>query len=93
MFENYREKVHLAIMKLGRFNIFKIYGIFALIWITEQLISRGIEILIWGNSFPHFIDIAFLLILTFEFTYIAWRLIEILDDAVIELRKSNELHS
>ncbi len=61
---------------LADFSIFKLYGIFAMVWFTEQIVSMGIEDLIYGKPFIHWFDVAFVITLFIVFVVIAWKLAE-----------------
>lgn len=48
------------ILLLGRYDAIRMFGLFGCFWITEQLASAMIEKIIWGDTFPHWFDVAFL---------------------------------
>jgi len=47
-----------------------------MVWFTEQIVSMGIEDLIYGKPFIHWFDVAFVITLFSVFVVIAWKLAE-----------------
>jgi hypothetical protein len=41
---------------LTDFSVFKLFGLFAMIWTTEQILSQIIEVYFYGNPFVHWFD-------------------------------------
>ncbi|MBL4800730.1 MAG: hypothetical protein JKY45_02480 [Emcibacter sp.] len=77
------KNISRKVFVLSDFSVFRMYGIFVLIWLTEQVISIGIEELIFGGKFVHWFDIAFTVVLSCVYAMFA---------AELAIRKENALH-
>lgn len=51
------------VMKLARYDAFRLFGLACIVWLVEQVISRMVEQIVWGKAFVHWFDVAFTLAL------------------------------
>lgn len=56
---------------LAHYDVIRLYVMTMCVWITEQIISLMVEVLIWGERFQHWFDLAFTLSLFAVFAIIA----------------------
>jgi len=68
------------VFALCNFNIMKMTYLFFGILFCEQLISAGIEYFVWGETFSHWVDYIFLILIANAYLYYANALGEFLLD-------------
>jgi hypothetical protein len=49
--------------RISKYDPINMFWVFLVVWSVEQVTSRMIEILLWGNAFQHWGDVAFTLAL------------------------------
>lgn len=59
---------------LAKFDAIRLYMIMALAFVTEQLLSRFVEIVIWGAAFVHVVDVIVLVVAWAGYAVLCWEM-------------------
>lgn len=56
-------KYYDRILKLAKYDGITLFGYACIVWVVEQIVSRMVENIIWGEHFSHWFDVGFTLAL------------------------------
>ena len=62
------------IFNLARYSVFRLFGIFWLVWLIISYAMHVVERLVWGAPFLHWGDLILVGVLAIAFGYVAYRM-------------------